>query len=331
MIDNQPLDLDVVLSREKLVELTGGLVDRTLDRLPRGARGQGPHPRGRGRGDPGGWPEPLAARAPEGGRGLRSAPRARASTRTRRWPSAPRSSRARWARWTASCSSTCCPCPSASRCPGGRFKPVLERNITLPASKSYTLSTSRDRQSELEVVVFQGDSARAEENEYLGTLRLTGLPPLPRGAGPGERGLRGDQRVAPHGEGAGERDRTAGGLGLHHPRHPRGDPAAGLAARGGRWRSGRGRGFRCVAGIRAARGHGRGKRGSRRRRGLWPWRQRHRPRAARVADGSPPGYRGSEDQGHTRSRPPWPSREARLVGHLEAHRDLDLSLGQGPE
>ncbi|WP_338866312.1 TIGR02266 family protein [Myxococcus stipitatus] len=66
--------------------------------------------------------------------------------------------------------------------PGGRFKPVLERNTSLPSTKSYSLATHRDGQTELELTVFQGDSDKASDNEYLGTLKLTGLPRLPRGS-----------------------------------------------------------------------------------------------------------------------------------------------------
>jgi molecular chaperone DnaK len=66
--------------------------------------------------------------------------------------------------------------------PGGRFKHVLERNVALPATKSYQISTSRDDQSEVDIIILQGDSDRAVENEYLGTLKLTGLPSGPRGA-----------------------------------------------------------------------------------------------------------------------------------------------------
>ncbi|MDY7231127.1 TIGR02266 family protein [Hyalangium rubrum] len=65
--------------------------------------------------------------------------------------------------------------------PGGRFKPVLERNAPLPAAKTYGLSTNRDNQTEVEVSIFQGDSDRVGENEYLGTLKLTGLPKRARG------------------------------------------------------------------------------------------------------------------------------------------------------
>jgi molecular chaperone DnaK len=66
--------------------------------------------------------------------------------------------------------------------PGGRFKPVLERNAALPAAKTYQLATSRDDQQELDLIILQGDSERAVENEYLGTLKVSGLPPGPRGS-----------------------------------------------------------------------------------------------------------------------------------------------------
>ncbi|HLL03987.1 MAG TPA: TIGR02266 family protein [Myxococcaceae bacterium] len=65
--------------------------------------------------------------------------------------------------------------------PGGRFKAVLERNAPLPSTKTYTLSTSRDNQTEIELSIFQGDSDRVGENEYLGTLKMNGLPKRARG------------------------------------------------------------------------------------------------------------------------------------------------------
>ena len=65
--------------------------------------------------------------------------------------------------------------------PGGRFKAVLERNAPLPTTKTYTLSTSRDNQTEIELSIFQGDSDRVGENEYLGTLKMNGLPKRARG------------------------------------------------------------------------------------------------------------------------------------------------------
>jgi molecular chaperone DnaK len=66
--------------------------------------------------------------------------------------------------------------------PGGRMVPVLPRNVRLPARKSYELTTTHDGQAELELQVFQGDAPRVAECEFLGTVRVSGLPPAPRGA-----------------------------------------------------------------------------------------------------------------------------------------------------
>ena len=66
--------------------------------------------------------------------------------------------------------------------PGGRFKKVIERNTSLPHKKSMSLSTTRDDQASLEIVVFQGDSDKAQDNEYLGTLIVPDLPKATRGA-----------------------------------------------------------------------------------------------------------------------------------------------------
>jgi molecular chaperone DnaK len=65
--------------------------------------------------------------------------------------------------------------------PGGRVKTIIERNTPLPARKQYGLATTRDGQTDFELVVLQGESTTAEECEYLGTLRLAGLPAGPRG------------------------------------------------------------------------------------------------------------------------------------------------------
>jgi len=65
--------------------------------------------------------------------------------------------------------------------PGGRVKTIIERNTALPTRKQYGLATTRDGQTEFELVVLQGDGARASECEYLGTLRLADLPAGPRG------------------------------------------------------------------------------------------------------------------------------------------------------
>jgi molecular chaperone DnaK len=66
--------------------------------------------------------------------------------------------------------------------PGGRMVTVLPRNTPLPAKKSYEVATTRDDQTELEVHVFQGDTPKVSECEYLGTVKLADLPARPKGA-----------------------------------------------------------------------------------------------------------------------------------------------------
>jgi molecular chaperone DnaK len=66
--------------------------------------------------------------------------------------------------------------------PGGRVVPVLGRNTRLPAKKTYELTTTHDRQAELELQVFQGDAPRVVECEYLGTVKVPDLPLMPKGA-----------------------------------------------------------------------------------------------------------------------------------------------------
>jgi molecular chaperone DnaK len=65
--------------------------------------------------------------------------------------------------------------------PGGRVKTIIERNTPLPARKQYGLTTTRDGQTSFELVILQGEGPLAANCEYLGTLRLEGLPPGPRG------------------------------------------------------------------------------------------------------------------------------------------------------
>jgi molecular chaperone DnaK len=65
--------------------------------------------------------------------------------------------------------------------PGGRVKTIIERNTPLPTRKQYGLATTRDGQTDFELVVYQGESPIASQCEYLGTLRLAGLPSGPRG------------------------------------------------------------------------------------------------------------------------------------------------------
>ncbi len=66
--------------------------------------------------------------------------------------------------------------------PGGRFLRVLEGGTALPTTKTYTIRTSEDNQESLELAVFQGDSDRVVDNEYLGTVTMSGITKAPKGA-----------------------------------------------------------------------------------------------------------------------------------------------------
>jgi molecular chaperone DnaK (HSP70) len=66
--------------------------------------------------------------------------------------------------------------------PGGAFQRVVERNTPLPAQRSFAVSTSRDNEEVLELSIFQGEDNHISANEYLGTVRLEGLPKGPKGS-----------------------------------------------------------------------------------------------------------------------------------------------------
>ncbi|MCC6336702.1 MAG: TIGR02266 family protein [Myxococcales bacterium] len=65
--------------------------------------------------------------------------------------------------------------------PGGRFHAVIPRNTALPVTRKYTVRTTKKDQAELEIAIFQGEDPRAGEDTYLGTFKVGGLPPGPRG------------------------------------------------------------------------------------------------------------------------------------------------------
>ncbi len=64
---------------------------------------------------------------------------------------------------------------------GGVATPMIERNSTIPTKKTQIFSTAGDMQTEVEVVVTQGERPMARDNKLLGNFRLTGIPPAPRG------------------------------------------------------------------------------------------------------------------------------------------------------
>jgi molecular chaperone DnaK len=64
---------------------------------------------------------------------------------------------------------------------GGAMTVLIPRNTPIPVKKCETFTTVRDFQTEVEIKVYQGESPIAKENKLLGTFRLTGIPPAPRG------------------------------------------------------------------------------------------------------------------------------------------------------
>ncbi|USN53819.1 MAG: molecular chaperone DnaK [Candidatus Nomurabacteria bacterium] len=64
---------------------------------------------------------------------------------------------------------------------GGVATPLIERNTTVPTSKSQTFSTAADNQTSVEIHVLQGERPMASDNKTLGKFILSGIPPAPRG------------------------------------------------------------------------------------------------------------------------------------------------------
>lgn len=64
---------------------------------------------------------------------------------------------------------------------GEVFTKVIERNTTIPTSKSQVFSTASDGQTSVEIHVLQGERAMATDNKTLGKFLLTGIPAAPRG------------------------------------------------------------------------------------------------------------------------------------------------------
>ncbi|MBI2874747.1 MAG: molecular chaperone DnaK [Firmicutes bacterium] len=64
---------------------------------------------------------------------------------------------------------------------GGVATPIIERNTTIPSSKSQVFSTAADGQTQVEIHVLQGERSMATDNKTLGRFILDGIPPAPRG------------------------------------------------------------------------------------------------------------------------------------------------------
>jgi len=64
---------------------------------------------------------------------------------------------------------------------GGISTPMIPRNTTIPAKKSQVFSTYSDNQSQVDIVVLQGERPMSKDNKKLGNFKLDGIPPSPRG------------------------------------------------------------------------------------------------------------------------------------------------------
>ena len=64
---------------------------------------------------------------------------------------------------------------------GGVLTPLIERNTTIPTSKSQVFSTAADNQPSVEIHILQGERSMAQDNKSLGRFILDGIAPAPRG------------------------------------------------------------------------------------------------------------------------------------------------------
>ncbi|CAE6488479.1 molecular chaperone DnaK [Candidatus Nitrosotenuis uzonensis] len=64
---------------------------------------------------------------------------------------------------------------------GGLREPIIERNTTIPTSKTKVFTTAADNQTAVTIHVVQGERPMAADNVSLGSFNLTGIPPAPRG------------------------------------------------------------------------------------------------------------------------------------------------------
>ena len=64
---------------------------------------------------------------------------------------------------------------------GGVFTKLIDRNTTIPTSKSQVFSTAADNQTSVDIHVLQGERKFARDNKTLGRFELTGIAPAPRG------------------------------------------------------------------------------------------------------------------------------------------------------
>ncbi|NTU47183.1 molecular chaperone DnaK [Candidatus Roizmanbacteria bacterium] len=64
---------------------------------------------------------------------------------------------------------------------GGVFTALIQKNTTIPTTKSEVFSTAMDNQTQVEIHILQGERPLAKDNKSLGRFILEGIPPAPRG------------------------------------------------------------------------------------------------------------------------------------------------------
>lgn len=74
-----------------------------------------------------------------------------------------------------------CPFSLGTELYDGTFSPVIERNETLPCSRTRYYVTVKNNQTELEFPIYQGENLMAKDNLLLGNMKVTGLPKAPKG------------------------------------------------------------------------------------------------------------------------------------------------------
>lgn len=74
-----------------------------------------------------------------------------------------------------------CPFSLGTELYDGSFSPIIQRNDTLPCSRTKRYVTVEDYQMELVFPIYQGDAMLAKDNLLLGTMKICGLPPAPKG------------------------------------------------------------------------------------------------------------------------------------------------------
>lgn len=64
---------------------------------------------------------------------------------------------------------------------GGIFTPIVNKDTTIPTSKSQVFSTAEDNQPQVEIKIYQGERKLTADNKFLGNFNLVGINPAPRG------------------------------------------------------------------------------------------------------------------------------------------------------